>query len=315
MTTARPGAMWGALLAALGIVSLAGSVQAQQPGAGQPPRDDQPPRTGQPPRAGQPAVAADPAVVAVLEALERAGKELQTIYCAVSYLEEDQLNVSQKIKNGTIMFKRAEPHPMFLIAFKETLSDGIRLADKEWWLFRDRWLSEAKSKSTLIIAREYVAPGQRVDLFDLERSPIPIPFGQTKREVLDSFAVRLLPPRPGDPPNTDHLYCVPHPGNQLSREYKRLEYYVSRDIRLPVRIVAEEAGGKKISVATFMDVPADAGVKPSTDLSARSVNRPIPDEAFRLPPETQGYHVTKEALPPPGPPASAPRPGQGIGGR
>jgi hypothetical protein len=79
MTAARPGAMWGALLAALGIVSLAGSVQAQQPGAGQPPRDDQPPRTGQPPRAGQPPVAADPAVVAVLEALERAGKELQTI--------------------------------------------------------------------------------------------------------------------------------------------------------------------------------------------------------------------------------------------
>jgi hypothetical protein len=76
MTAARPGAMWGALLAALGIVSLAGSVQAQQPGAGQPPRDDQPPRTGQPPRAGQPPVASDPAVV---EALERAGEELQTI--------------------------------------------------------------------------------------------------------------------------------------------------------------------------------------------------------------------------------------------
>ncbi|MCB9850851.1 MAG: hypothetical protein H6817_09120 [Phycisphaerales bacterium] len=248
--------------------------------------------------------AASPQVLAVLDALEAAGTNLKTIQCAVVYSTDDKLNVTKTAKYGTIQFKRAEPHPLFLITFDKTDADGILMRNKEWWLFRDRWLWEAKSKGTLIIKREYLAPGEKVDFFNLEKSPIPMPFGQTRQEVLDNFHVKVMPPQVGDPPETDHLYCVPRDGNQLSREYRRLEYYVDRSVHLPVRIVAEDANGEKVNVANFMDIGGNL-------LTPQAVNQEIPDSAFALPAETHDYHVSEEPLQGPG--DTPPDQGGGIG--
>lgn len=239
--------------------------------------------------------AAEAAAVDVLARFEAAGKDVRTIRCAVEYITDDRLNIAVTRKSGTILFKRGEPHPMFLIAFDKTVSDDIVLRDKEWWLFRDRWLWEGKSKSGTIIKREILAPGEQRDLFRLEDSPIPMPFGQSKDDVLRNFKVRLMPPQMGDPAETDHLYCVPREG-KLAKEYTRLEYYVSKRTNLPVRIVAEDANGSKVSIAEFRD-PSDDPAKPaSAPLSARSINVDAPDGAFVLPAETQGYHVTTEPL-------------------
>jgi hypothetical protein len=232
---------------------------------------------------------------AVLAQFEAAGKDLKTIRCAVEFTTDDRLNLSETTKFGTVLVKRAEPHPMFLITIDKSESDGIVFRDKEWWLFKGRWLWEAKAKSSTIIKRELLAPGEQRDLFSLEDSPVPMPFGQSKDEVLKNFNVRLMPTQVGDPPDTDHLYCVPRDG-RMAKDYSRLEYYVSTTTHLPVRIVAENASGTKVSIAEFRDVPTDANKPAREPLSARSINVEIPDTAFALPNETGKFHVSLEPL-------------------
>jgi len=240
--------------------------------------------------------AVSPEVAGVLERFEAAGRALKTIHCAVRYATDDKLNETTTVKTGTILFTRGQSQPMFLVAFEKTVSDGIQFRNPEWWLFRDRWLWEAKSKSQTIIKRELLAPGEETDFFDLEKSPIPMPFGQTKEQVLKNFQVRLMPPQMGDPENTDHLYCVPREGAPLAKNHRRLEYYVSRDTHLPVRIVAESANGAKVEVAEFIDLAGESAGPQRAPLSSRSINVEISADRFALPAETRDYHVSEEPL-------------------
>lgn len=236
----------------------------------------------------------------ILAQFEAAGRAVQTIHCGVLYTTKDALNETDTTKLGSILFKRAKPNPMFLITFTQTISDDIRFPANEWWLFRDRWLWEAKAKSETTIKRELLAPGEQLNLFNLDESPVPMPFGQTRDEVLDRFNVRLMPPQLGDPENTDHLYCVPRAGGRLARDYRRLEYYLARDTHLPVRIVAEDANQTKVTIAQFRDLSTDGEVA-KTPLSAKSINQDIPDSAFRLPDATRNFHESVEPREPNGP--------------
>ncbi len=228
--------------------------------------------------------AATQQVRTILEAMEQAGEQVQSIRCPVRYTVKDELNLAETQKRGTVMFKRSEPHPMFWVHFEKTFDmvENLRVGGEEWWLFRDRWLLEAKAKSKHIIKREIVAPGEEVDFFDLENSRIPMPFGQSSDQILTNFTVKLTAPQVGDPKNTDHLYCIPQPDVPLAREYQRLDYYVDRDLHLPVRIVAVSADGAKVTIADF------------PDLSAETINPELPGSAFRLPAETEDYQITVE---------------------
>lgn len=223
-------------------------------------------------------------IAAVLKRLEDTGKNLQTIRAEVTYTVNDVLNLTETTKRGVIRFKRTTPHPIFLIHFDHLNADGVIRRDKEWWLLRDRWLWEAKGKSRTILKREVYRPGEEVDFFDLERSPIPMPFGQRQAEIERNFEVTLMAPQLGDPKNCDHLYCVPRPNVSLAKQYKRLEYYVSRELNLPVRIVAENAQGNKVTVAEF------------PTLSASDINIKFKDGEISLPKETKGFNVTEEPL-------------------
>lgn len=227
---------------------------------------------------------ADATVTRVLQELEQAGNSVETIRGSVEYTVEDTLNLTTSTKFGTILFKRSHPHAMFYVHFFKTQVDDIVHRDAEWWLFRDRWLWEAKARSKTIIKREMVRKGEEANLFDLESSPIPMPFGQKEAEIRKNFAVRLMPPQLNDPPGCDHLFCVPKAGSRLAEDFKRLEYYVSRKLHLPVKIVAQNAEGTKVTTATF------------PDLAAGGVNVALDDAAFALPKETKGFSVTEEPL-------------------
>jgi hypothetical protein len=239
---------------------------------------------------GADAIASTPAdVVAILERLEQAGKDIHAIRCRVKFKTEDNLNITETTRYGTIQFKRAEPHPMFLVTFDKMVADDIVLPHKVWYLFRDRWLIEANSKSENRIDREVLEPGEKADFFDFDQAPFPIPFGQKKEQILKNFAVKLIPPQPGDPEDCDHLLCKPKDDSILVRDYGRLDYYVSRKLNLPLRILVEDAPGTNLKVADF------------EDLTEKSINLELPDSAFVLPKETDGYHKTtepKRTLPP-----------------
>ncbi len=234
-------------------------------------------------------------VAKILSDLEEAGQKVETIRCSVLYSVEDNLNLSSSIKTGSLVFKRSKPHPMVLVEFTKTVSDDIVYRNKEWWLFRDRWLTEAKAKSKTIIKREWLRANEECDFFDLETSRMPMPFGQKKEQILQNFEVKLMPPQVGDPENSDHLLCRPKKNAPLASEYKRLEYYVSKELHLPTRIVAEDVTGNKVTVVDF------------TDTKKGNINSTIPDSAFVLPKETRGFHVTEEPLKPE---SSPPTPGK-----
>ncbi len=225
---------------------------------------------------------AAPEVVAILDRLEQAGKDIKSIKCGVKFKTVDNLNISETTRYGGIQFKRAEPHPMFFVFFDKMDADGTVLRHKVWYLFRDRWLIEANSKSKNRIDREILEPGETADFFDLDKAPFPMPFGQKKEQILKNFSVKLIPPQPGDPDDCDHLLCKPRPESGLARDYGRLDYYVSRKLNLPLRILVEDAPGTNLKVADF------------EGLTEKSINQNLPDSAFVLPKETDGYHKTTE---------------------
>ena len=238
----------------------------------------------------QPVAAVTACVGDILEHLEAAGGNVKTIRCAVHYTVIDRLNITETTKYGRILFKRSEPHPMFLIHFNKLVAEDVVRRDKEWWLFRDRWLWEIKGKSKTIIKREILRPGEQVDFFNLESTPFPLPFGQRKNQILKNFEVSLVEPQVGDPGGCDHLLCRPKENAPLAEEYRRLDFYISKELNLPLRIVAEDAKGNKVSVADFPDLEVE-----------ECLNVPLPDAAFDQPPPSRGFQISQENLPPPDP--------------
>jgi hypothetical protein len=238
-----------------------------------------------------------PAVDAILTRFERRSAGLKDIRCKVEYTEVDQINLSETRREGEILFLMAEPNPLFLVRFDKLVVDGVVREERYWYLFDGQWLHEADERIRQVIHREVVRSGEKLEMFDLERSPFPLPFGQKKSEIVEHFRVDQIDAKPGDPPRTDHLMCVPRINSRLAREYDRLDFFISRDLHLPLRIKVTKNKGLEVSAAVF------------PDLSEESLNRGVKRDAFDLPNEWSGYAQVREPLPDEG----APKP-KGPGG-
>lgn len=242
---------------------------------------------------GSLAIAADPPagpdaskdrIDEILTKLEQRSEGLKDIRCKVRFVEDDRINLSKRTKYGSILFQITEPNPHFLIHFDRTEVDDV-LGRQEWYLFDGRWLYEVLERIKQITKREIVRPGEKIDLFDLERTPFPLPFGQKRETILRNFEVTLLPPARGDPPNTDHLVCVPRPESTMHGKYDKLEFFVLKDLHLPGRIVATKNGGLEISTADF------------PDLSEKAINAGVKSKAFTRPAAWRTYKEVVEELP------------------
>jgi hypothetical protein len=201
----------------------------------------------------------------ILTQLQQRSDGLQDIRCEVRFVEEDRINLTQRTKFGGILFLMTKPNPHFLIHFEKTEADGV-LGKQEWYLFDGQWLYQAVERIAQVTKQEVARPGMEFDLFDLEKAPFPVPFGQKRETILRNFDVTIASPAPGDPPQTDHLICVPKPDSRLYRKYEKLELFVHRDIHLPSRIVVTKNKGYEINTADFPDLSdksINAGVKPT----------------------------------------------------
>ena len=130
----------------------------------------------------------------ILTQLERRSDGLKDIRCRVVFVEEDQINLTKRTKYGDILFMITELNPHFLIHFEKTAVDGV-LGKREWYLFDGRWLYEAIERVRQVTKRQIAKPGEKIDLFDLETAPFPLPFGQKKEKILKNFEVSLAAPR------------------------------------------------------------------------------------------------------------------------
>ncbi len=217
----------------------------------------------------------------ILTKLQQRSDGLKDIRCKVRFVDDDRINLSKRTKYGTILFLITEPNPHFLIHFDRTEADGV-LGKQEWYLFDGRSLYEVLERIRQVTKRVIAAQGEKVDLFDLERAPFPLPFGQKKDTILRNFEVSLLPPRPGDPPDTDHLVCVPKPDSTMYDKYDKLEFFVRKDIHLPSRVVVTKNDGLEISTADFLD------------LSSSSINTGVTKKDFARPAAWKKYKQVVE---------------------
>lgn len=227
----------------------------------------------------------DPNVSVILDRLQARSDGLKDIRCKVKLVEEDRINLSERRKRGTIKFMIAEPNPYFFIHFKRIEVDGM-LGKQEWYLFDGRWLHQAVERIEQVTKQEMVRPGEKIDMFDLERAPFPLPFGQKKSTILKNFHVTLVPPSANDPEETDHLVCIPKPGSVMQRKYDKLEFFVSREVHLPVRVIATKNEGLEVLQADF------------PDLANSSINAGVGKKDFKRPRAWNKYKEVIEPLPP-----------------
>lgn len=227
----------------------------------------------------------DPRVVEILSRLQVRSDGLKDIRCAVRYDEDDRMNLVQRSKSGQILFMVTRDNPNFLVHFDRIAMDGVA-GKQEWYLFDGRWLYQAIERLEQVTKQEIARDGERVDLFDLERAPFPLPFGQNKETILRHFEVKLVDPTPGDPASTDHLVCVPKPESRMYRKYDKLEFFVHREVHLPVRVIATKGGGLEVITADF------------PDLSEKSINAGVTRKDFARPAAWKGFKEVVEPLDP-----------------
>ena len=228
----------------------------------------------------------DAQVAAVLDRLEKAGQDIRDLRCAVMYHVLDEIGDDEFTKYGQIRFKKADPNPMFLVWFDKCVQDGEVSRRKEWYLFDGCWFSEAKQATKSIIRREMLHPGEKTEPFRLGEGPFPVPFGQKKSDILESFEVALIPASAEDLPGSKHLRLTPKPKTSMADKWLRIDLFVLKDLSLPGKIIAEERGTARTITSTF------------TDLGKSSVNIGFAASDIRLPKETDKYAVSIEPLEP-----------------
>jgi len=232
-----------------------------------------------------PAPPAKDRVDAILTAVEKSGETLRDVRCKVEYHEDDQLNLVETKRSGRVLFLKTDANPLFLIEFSRTVCDDIVSTKRIWYLFDGLSLVEAREKTKHIVERQVVAEGEKVDFFDLQTAPFPMPFGQKKGQIERHFEVKLVPPAKGDPEGTDHLVCTPRQGTRMERKYAKLEFYVLKDIHLPRKIVATLPGGQGVTSAVF------------PDLSKSSINSGLKAKDFAEPPQWKKEGYTRDVEP------------------
>lgn len=234
---------------------------------------------------GQPS----PQVEAILDRLEARGQAIEDLEGQVVYTLDDRVTESTVIRKGRIAYKRHAPNPLFAVTFDTMIQDGVKSTGHLWYTFDGRWFLEGHEKTKSIIKRDIAPPGTEIDLFSIDKAPFPIPFGQKKSEILRHFEVTLSPPGGAEQAGLDHLVCVPKPDSPLAKDYSKLEFFVSQALNLPTKIVMTAEPPDKITSAEF------------PDLSGKSINTRLPDDRFRLPPQTNGFAVVEERMAPDAP--------------
>lgn len=241
-----------------------------------------------------PAIAAaapiDPEVERILDRLEKRGDTVRDLSCRV---RQEMLAkvVGEKItKEGDVKYLRGSDgnNARFIIHFAKITQDDFPIKP-ETYAFDGRWFTEAKESTKSVLRREIVRPGEKLNLFSVEESPFPLPFGQKKAEILKNFDVKLVPPEAKDPADTNdskHLLCIPKPGTHREQEYKEIHFYIDPKLDLPKTIVAYRKTGTKVSEIQTVTFP---------DLTNKSINKSLPVSAFdfKVP---VGWSVSEERL-------------------
>ena len=206
----------------------------------------------------------DPNVVRILDALEAAGEKHATIQADVFHRVVMRMSGDSEERTGHVGFQRqaGKTPASFYIRF-DTLRQGAgqRIKDEVEYAFDGEWLTEAKHRIKSMTRWQVVPEGQQADPLKLGKGPFPVPFGQKTEDVLRHFAASTRPPTPSDPNNTDYVSLVTRDEYKNDLSFLRLEMWVDRATRLPVKLVTADKN-KDVTTVVFSKVQTDEKVDP-----------------------------------------------------
>ncbi len=214
--------------------------------------------------------ALDPKVDEILMQVER--QKVHDLQAEITWTLRHEIDDEdeQTVKSGMLWYAQADPVAKFKVHFRHRVGRVRRPMDEQY-LFDGRWYVELDANTKFVTRREVRQADDTSDPYKLGEGPFPVPFGQTKSDILNEFDVKLAPPSDDDPENTDHLVLTPHVGTQTHKRYATMHFWVAREGRLhglPLKVkTSKKAGTGRIDAhitVTFDDVKLNKGVPADT---------------------------------------------------
>lgn len=240
------------------------------------------------PSADETLPATDATVDRILTQLER--RRVLDLRADVLWELEYVIEEDKTSKTGKLWYKELAPIPQFKVHFNAKIVGGRKDQLDEEHLFDGRWYVELNSETRTVSRTELRREDDPGNPYKLGEGAFPLPFGQSKADILREFSVQRIEPAKDHPPDCDHLRLVPRPATRTGEMYKSLDFWIAQDgplAGLPVKVQAGRKDGtgalNSIITVTFKNVELDTG------FSAAELQ-------IRTPP---GFEEIIERLPPP----------------
>jgi len=234
--------------------------------------------------------------------VDKGGQDLKTTTADLLYQKTDALLGRTETRHGRMVVTR-DPSGVasskLAIQFDDRIINGRRKQELQHYVFDGRWLFEINESTHQIIERELVAEGEISDPFRLD-GPIPLPIGQSFREVLKRFQVSLVQ-LPGDGilktvaevEGVVGIQLVPKKGSPDAQRYASIDLFYDPATWLPVGVVAVGTNGDR-KVLRLTNITRNEALSEGA-VAMMSVTAP----------EGQGWKVDRQPLPiAPAPPPS-----------
>jgi outer membrane lipoprotein-sorting protein len=206
----------------------------------------------------------------ILNALDARGKNLRNFSAKVVLTDSDMSTGDATINTGSMILQRkGVDDARIRVAFnqKQVGDKILPPVDHQYTLDKGILDDRDYNKKHETITR-VLKPDQKLDLFKLGEGPFPLPLGQKREDVLNTFQVAEIPPAPSDPPNTVHLQLTPKPGTQIAKQFKTIDIWVDTATAMPRRI---------------QTIDLNQTTTRTTDLTDVKINGDITDKDFAQP--------------------------------
>lgn len=263
------------------------------------------------PRASAPASADE-----LLDALETADANLDTLTADIQYDKVDGITGDRQTRQGKLFFRSEAPASEGERA-KRTFSvrfDSLRLGsrienEQQLFIFDGMWLIEVKPTYKQIIKRQVTQPGSAFDPLKIGEGPLPLPIGQKKADMQSRFDVTLLSDKEGlegeTPEETQRLHrfvagayqlrLLPREGTPEAEKFGEIRlWYREGDTaegqrRLLPRMARTQAPKSgNIAIVQMINVKTNSPIEPAMFSDGAGAS-------------DQGWDVVVEALAPIGP--------------
>lgn len=157
-------------------------------------------------------------------------------------------------KRGEIWYASRSPVPVFLIKFRDRSSAGRNDRIDEQYLFDGEWYVELINR--VVTRRQVRTQKDSANPYRLGEGPFPVPFGQTKSDILRELEVSVAEKGADDPKDTDHLVLTPRPGTQMAGKYGAIHFWVKSrgaESGLPIKVMLDKLDGNG-RVSEFMEI-------------------------------------------------------------